>query len=82
MDIKLEKKKGLRKKHIPYVLGGALVLLFAGWLIFADHSSSYKADARTVTIGEVTSGEFNDYVRVNGQVQPISTPRSRWNRSV
>jgi HlyD family secretion protein len=73
MDIQLEKKKGLQKKHIPYVLGGALVLLFAGWMIFADHSSSYKADARTVTVSEVAYGEFNDYVRVNGNVQPITT---------
>ncbi len=73
MDIKLEKKKGLRKKHIPYVAGGVLLLIFLGWLIFADHSSTYKADARTVTVSAVTSGEFNDYVRVNGQVQPITT---------
>ncbi len=73
MDIQIAKKKGLRKKHIPYILGGALVLLFAGWMIFADHSSTYKADARTVTVSDVTRGEFNDYVRVNGTVQPITT---------
>ena len=27
MDIQLEKKKGLQKKHIPYVAGGAFFLL-------------------------------------------------------
>lgn len=73
MDIVLEKKKGLQKKHIPYVAGGAVLLLLLSWLIFADHSSSYKADTRTVTIGEVTRGQFNDYVRLSGQVQPITT---------
>ena len=73
MDIQIAKKKGLRKKHIPYILGGALVLVFAGWMIFADHSSTYKADARTVTVSDVVRGEFNDYVRVNGNVQPITT---------
>ncbi len=73
MDIKLEQKKGIRKKHIPYVAGGALLLVFLGWLIFGNHSSTYKADGRTVTVSAVTSGEFNDYVRVSGQVQPITT---------
>ncbi len=28
MDIKLEKKKGIQKKHIPYIAGGALFLVF------------------------------------------------------
>lgn len=73
MDIQLEKKKGIRKKHIPYIAGGILVLIFLGWLLLGDHSSTYKADARTVTVSSVISGEFNDYVRVNGQVQPITT---------
>ncbi len=69
----MEKKKGIRGKHIPYIAGGVLVLLFVGWLIFGDHSSAYKADVRTVSIGDVTEGEFNDYVRISGRVQPITT---------
>ena len=73
MDIPLAKKKGIRKKHIPYLAGGILILIFLGWLLLGDHSSTYKADARTVTVSGVISGEFNDYVRVNGQVQPITT---------
>ena len=28
---------------------------------------------RTISVGEVTRGEFNDYIRVTGQVQPITT---------
>ena len=27
MDIQLEKKKGLQKKHIPYVAGGVLFVI-------------------------------------------------------
>lgn len=37
MDIQLKQKKGLKKKHIPYILGGVL-LLFILWLILGDHS--------------------------------------------
>ncbi len=72
MDIQLEKKKGIRSKHLPYILGGAFIVFVAAWRIFGDHSRSVRADNRTVTISEAVAGEFNDYTRVNGQVQPIS----------
>lgn len=72
MDIQLEKKKGLQKKHIPYVAGGTLFLVLVGWIIFGDHASTLKVDARGVSIGNVTREQFNDFVRVDGQVQPIT----------
>jgi HlyD family secretion protein len=72
MDIQLEKKKGIRKKHIPYIAGGALFVLLLGWIIFGDHSSTLKIDARGISIGEAKFALFNDFVRVDGQVQPIT----------
>lgn len=72
MDIKLEKKKGIRKKHIPYIAGGALFLLLLGWIIFGDHSSTLKIDARGISIGTAKKDLFNDFVRQDGQVQPIT----------
>lgn len=72
MDIQLEKKKGLQKKHIPYVAGGALFVCLLGWVVFGDHASTLKVDARGITIGEVKREQFNDFVRVDGQVQPIT----------
>ena len=51
MDIAIEKKKGFKKKHIPYVLG-ALLLAFVVWLIASDHSSTLKVDGRSITIGK------------------------------
>jgi HlyD family secretion protein len=73
MDRKIEHKSKIRNKHIPWIAGGVFVLLVAGWLIFGEHRSSLRVDSRTVTIAEVKLGEFNDYVRVNGIVQPITT---------
>ena len=76
MDIRIEKKKGLRalftKRGIPY-LAGALFLLFVVWLLLRDNSSTLRVDARTISVGTVARGEFNDYIRVTGQVQPITT---------
>ena len=73
MDIQLEKKKGLQKKHIPYVIGGALFLGLIVWIIFGNHASKLSVDRDRISIQKVSSGEFNDYIRINGQVQPIST---------
>ena len=73
MDRKIEHKSKLRKKHIPWILGGVFVLIVVSWLLFGEHRSSLRVDSRSITIAEVKQGEFKDYVRVNGNVQPITT---------
>ena len=71
MDRIIEKKKGLRKKHIPYILLGLFVLVLLLWAIFGNHASTMKVDADQLTISPVTKGEFKDYVRLSGTVVPI-----------
>ena len=48
MDIQLEKKKGIQKKHIPYIAGGAVVILLLIWIIFGNHASTLRVDAASV----------------------------------
>ena len=72
MDIQLEKKKGIRRKHLPYIAGGAALLVLVLWIIFGNHASTLRVDARSLSIGEVRRDQFNDFVRVDGQVQPIT----------
>ncbi|MCR5575311.1 MAG: efflux RND transporter periplasmic adaptor subunit [Bacteroidaceae bacterium] len=72
MDIQLEKKKGIQKKHLPYIAGGSVILLLLAWIIFGNHASTMRVDGKSVNIADVTYGEFNDYIRLNGRVQPIS----------
>ena len=72
MDIQLEKKKGIRRKHLPYIAGGAALLALVLWIIFGNHASTLRVDARSLSIGEVKRDQFNDFVRVDGQVQPIT----------
>ncbi len=72
MDIQLEKKKGIRKKHIPYIAGGALFLILLGWIVFGDHASTLRIDARGISIGTAKFDLFNDFMRNDGQVQPIT----------
>lgn len=76
MDRPIEKKKGLAlafsRKALPYWFGGFMAV-FIIWLIFRDDSSTLRVNADTLTISEVNAGEFNDYIRLSGQVQPMTT---------
>ena len=72
MDIQLKKKK-FKKKYILWGLAGLLFLLFMGWLILGNHNRKFKVKAEYLTINEAIAGEFNNYIRISGQVQPINT---------
>ena len=73
MDIKLEKKKGLRPKHYGYIALG-LLILFAGYqLIFASSVSTFRTEKDKLSIAEVSEGKFDDYITINGNVAPIAT---------
>ncbi len=76
MDVKIEKPKGIRGiKPVYWVyIGCALVALgLILWLTTSDIASTYKVDKTGVTIADVKSQKFDDYVRVDGRVEPIST---------
>ncbi len=76
MDRPIEKKKGIAlaftSKALPYWFGGFMAV-FIMWLIFRDDASTLRINGDTLSISEVTSGEFNDYIRISGQVHPMTT---------
>ena len=76
MDKVLEKKKGIAlaftRKALPYWFGGFMAI-FILWLIFRDDSSTLRVNQETLSISEVRAGEFNDYIRISGQVHPMTT---------
>ena len=76
MDRPIEKKKGIAlaftSKALPYWFG-AFMAAFILWLIFRDDASTLRVNEETLTISDVTAGEFNDYIRLSGQVQPMTT---------
>ncbi len=73
MDRIIEKKKGLRPKHMLWAAGGVLFLLLIYQLLFASHESVFRAEKDKLTISAVLNDEFNDYITIIGQVEPIST---------
>lgn len=76
MDRQIEKKKGIAlvfsKKALPY-WGGGLLLCLVGYILLRDNVSTLRVNAETLSVKEVVAGEFNDYIRISGQVQPMTT---------
>ena len=76
MDKISEKKTGWRaaftKKALPWWLG-ALLLVFVIYLIARPNNKTLRVDKDTVTISSAVKGEFNDYIRISGRVQPMTT---------
>lgn len=70
MDTIIERKSKFRKKYYYWVGGGLFLLAFVGYLLLRDTSSSMKVEKDRLTIATVRQGEFNDYIRVIGQVMP------------
>lgn len=73
MDIKIEKKKGLKTKHIIWIVGGLLMAFILYKAISTAGTKTLRVDREKITINAVQQGQFNDYIRLNGQVEPIST---------
>ena len=76
MDKVIEKKKGFAalftRKAIKWWVAGVfavavLVLLLTG------KSSALRVDGTSLLTAEAREGEFNDYIRISGNVQPMTT---------
>ncbi len=72
MEIQIEKKRGPKASHIAMAAGGVVVAALILWAVLGDHRKTMRIDSSNAIIATVTRGEFNDYMRVNGQVAPIS----------
>ncbi len=67
-----------RKGYFPGKLSGTscsehLLLAVLGIIIFGDKSSKYNVDVSRITIEEVKQDVFQDYITVQGTVEPITT---------
>ena len=76
MDRPIEKKKGLAlafsAKALPWWLG-VFMAAFILWLVIRDDSSTLRVDVENIIISEAVLGEFNDYIRISGNVLPMTT---------
>ena len=76
MDKVIEKKTGWRvaftKKALPWWLG-ALLAVFVVYLIARPAGKTLRVDKDSLTVSAALKGQFNDYIRISGRVQPMTT---------
>ncbi len=76
MDKIIEKKKGWRvaftKEALKWWLG-AIIAVFVGYLVTKPNNKILRVDKDTIILAEAVQGEFNDYIRISGRVQPMTT---------
>ena len=76
MDVKIERPKGIKgikKNYLIYAGCGIAAIILIVWLDTTDIASTYKVEQTGLNIEDVKAMKFDDYVRVDGRVEPIST---------
>ncbi|WP_346861240.1 biotin/lipoyl-binding protein [uncultured Draconibacterium sp.] len=73
MDKVIEKKKGLKLKHIIWIVVGVAVAFAIYNMALGSSGSVYRAEKDKLSISTVENGLFNDYITVIGRVEPIYT---------
>ncbi len=74
MDKPISQKKKSRKHLIRIAAGALLSLLLFVFYQQANYSASeVRVDRDRITVAEVKDGSFQDFVRVSGNAEPIST---------
>ena len=76
MDHPIQPQKGLRRaftrKALPF-WAAAIVVLFVLYLIVRPHSSTQRISGDTLSVSQVLRADFDDYIRVNGTVMPMTS---------
>ena len=62
MDIPVTPKKGIKRKHLPWIAGGILLSALVGWIVFGKYHSVLKVDRRILNIATAEKTNFDDYI--------------------
>lgn len=69
MDIEIKQKNPRLKKYGWWVVGAVALAGAVVWAAVSGSQSSYSASSVGLAVGDVTRGEFNDYIRLNGKIE-------------
>jgi HlyD family secretion protein len=73
MDRKIEKKKGIGSRTIWITLSIAFAVFLVYSIFFRDKTSRLNVSVSKLTLDEVAEDVFQDYIAVQGVVEPIKT---------
>lgn len=73
MDRKIKKSKFTPKRIITVVGSGAILFLILYVFVFADNSAKLNVELDKISVSAVTEGPFQEYIAIEGTVQPKTT---------
>lgn len=73
MDVLIKKKKWTPKKIAMLTGAALLVLLVAVAVLSSNGAAKLNVDHQRITVSEVTRGNFQEFIPIDGVVQPIKT---------
>lgn len=73
MDRVIAKKKWNRKRLLTIAGIAAVILLVTSAFLFTSGKSRLNVDTERITVSEIKKGNFQEFIPVNGVVQPITT---------
>jgi len=72
MDKTITDNKLIKPKHLRIAVPSVLILTLILFVIFHNPTSTYRTDKDKTIIEQVFKGPFQDFIRINGIVEPIS----------
>ena len=73
MDKKIKKKTWTAKRVITILGSGGILYLLLYVFVFADNASKLNVELEKISVSEVTEGPFQEYIPIEGNVQPKTT---------
>jgi HlyD family secretion protein len=73
MDVIKPKKFWNKQKTTFTIIGLTLIAFIAYLVIFSDKRTKLNVDAEKITISDVKEGNFDEFIIVQGAVQPLKT---------
>ncbi len=72
MDRVIEKKKWTPRRILT-IVGSALLIIFVIYQLLGDNKSKLNVDYEKISIATVKQGAFQEFIAIDGSVQPIKT---------
>ena len=69
MDTIIQNNHSRLKKYVWIAAIALILAALAVWALLSSRQTVYHADPVSVIIGDVTEGQFNDYIRLSGKVE-------------
>ncbi|PWL29040.1 efflux RND transporter periplasmic adaptor subunit [uncultured Roseivirga sp.] len=73
MDRKIKKKTWTTKRIVTILGSGGILFLILYVFVFADNASKLNVDLEKISVGDVVEGPFQEYIPLEGTVQPKTT---------